>query len=189
MHRKVAPKCSLLHEKKEEVEKKKAEKQEKFSRTVITLENLGYLRQWESARYSKSSKSSTSRGCVVVVERRRWEPSALPWRGEAKEEQKGAAHGEKAYVVGDGRGRRWWKTKRAVSEWWKDGERGESRDTITSCTRRARSHFQTLLHEAPAPFLDFRTGKVSFYVGNTPPFPTKPSPWRTWELFGTCSRR
>lgn len=99
-----SPNRNLLHEKKEEEEKKKTEKQEKFSRTVITLENLSYLRQWESARYSKSSKSSTSRGCVVVVERRRWEPSALPWRGEAKEEQKGAAHGEKAYVVGDGRG-------------------------------------------------------------------------------------
>lgn len=119
--------------KKEEEEKKK--RKEKFSRRMIIFENRSYLRQWESARYSKSSKSSTSRGCVVVVERRRWEPSALPWRGEAKEEQKGAAHGEKACVVGDERGEGGGRR----GERYRSGGRMDREGTAATQSRPARA--------------------------------------------------
>ncbi|KAG7211031.1 hypothetical protein KM043_016392 [Ampulex compressa] len=45
----------------------------------------GCLRQWEVARYSKSS---TSRACGVAAERRRWEPSFPSLRSEAEGEAK-----------------------------------------------------------------------------------------------------
>lgn len=115
--------------------RRKKNRKEKFSRRMIIFENRSYLRQWESARYSKSSKSSTSRGCVVVVERRRWEPSALPWRGEAKEEQKGAAHGEKAYVVGDERGEGGGRR----GEWYRSGGRMEREGRAATQSRPARA--------------------------------------------------
>lgn len=112
----------------------------------FSLRKLRYLRHWESARYSKSS---TSRACGVVVERRRWESSSPSWRG-AKEKQKGVGRrkGKSLPVVGAS-DERWWQRWNERETCCLIGdERDERRDTITSCTRRAPSHFQTLLHEA-----------------------------------------
>ena len=137
------------------------------------LEIAGYLRQWESARYSKSSKSSTSRGCVS---RGRAEAvgavSALSWRGEAKEKQKGAARRKGAGFTG-GRGwtaRKWWQTKRTLRGEGRNEERGETRDTITSCTRRAWSHFQTLLHEALGPPFSSTSQRAEYVFLSTTSF-------------------
>lgn len=98
--------------------------------------------------------------------------SALSWRGEAKEKQKGAARRKGAgfAVVGDEQresgGRR--RERYAVDEG--NEERRQIRDTITSCTRRAWSHFQTLLHEAlEAPFSSIsEPRRVPFPLDDSP---------------------
>lgn len=57
---------------------------------------------------------------------------------------------------------RWWQTKRNAFRAGNERKREESRDTITSCTRRAPSHFQTLLHEARS-LLSSTSGRIKYF--------------------------
>ena len=128
----------------------------------------GYLRQWESARYSKSS---TSRSCGVAV---RAEAVGAVLSIVAKRSEREAKRSRAAKRYGDCVEGVWAREvvadeEKCIPRWERMKERGEPRHNHVLHAPCPKPLPDAVTRGTVSPILHFRTYKVLFYVGSSVP--------------------